>query len=962
MTYNVFKKILVIGIIILFIEASIVPVIVGNIEKVEDSIVNKNAEMSSILDNSSWQWAISAGGNLEDWGWSVSVDSNGNPYVTGEFEGTASFGSTVLTSSGSSDVFVAKMDTNGNWQWATGAGGGSIDRGMDICVDSDGNSYVTGDFEGEASFGSTVLTTNGWGDIFVAKLDTNGNWQWAKHAGGPWHDCGVGISVDSDGNSYVTGVFDDNASFGDIVLTSSDGWDVFVAKLDTNGNWQWAKQGGGDSCWSISLDSARNSYITGNFWVNASFGSTVLTSSGSSDVFVAKLDTNGNWQWAKQAGGSGSDDGVGISVDSDGNSYVTGDFWDTASFGSTVLTSSGWGDIFVAKLDTNGNWQWAKQGGGADHDQSFYVSADSNGNSYITGGFRGTGSFGGSVFTSSGDWDVFVAKLDTNGNWQWAISAGGNLDDRGWSVSADSNWGPYVTGKFRGTASFGSTVLTSSGSSDVFVAKLDENYWTLMIYLDADNDLHDYGLYDINEMEVAGSSNTIQIIVLFDGRGYGNSVLYRITKDPNGYNSQIVSKILDDQGAVIPQSGEVNMGTPNTIIDFVTWAITKYPANRYCLIFWDHGSGWRQNYDWKTKHLCVDETDGDALELDELWSALNLITDNGNNPIDFIGFDACLMQMIEVGHEIRSYGEYMTGSEEVEPRFGWKYDDTLTTLIESPSMPPSALGAQFVNDYINAGGHTLSTINLELLDYLREDVSNLGTCLQKDEYRCAIHNAINDVEKYDYSDYVDLYHFAQLLKDYIDDNDVDTYAQAVMDEIENVVTTEKHNPNYANSHGLSIYINESSFDQDYKDLLFALDSQWDEFLEWYDQNEPPFAPNIDGPTNGKVGVEYDYNFVTTEPEEQDIYYYIDWGDGIKEEWIGPFSSGEQVTRSHKWTKQGTYIIRIKAKDDYCAESDWAELKVTMPRARLLSNTFFIRLFERFPNLFPILQKILLLQR
>jgi hypothetical protein len=302
------------------------------------------------------------------------------------------------------------------WQWVEQAGGIGNDYGRSITIDSSGNSYITGYFYGTASFGSTTLTTTGSGavDIFVAKLDSSGNWLWAKQAGGNNWDVGFGIATDSSGNSYVTGFFAESASFGSTTLTSSGGEDIFVAKLDSSGNWLWAKQAGGtglDIGYGIATDSSGNSYVTGFFAESASFGSTTLTSSGGEDIFVAKLDSSGNWLWVKQAGGNNWDVGFGIATDSSGNSYITGLFAEFASFGSTTLTSSGQDDIFVAKLDNNGNWLWVKQAGGISSDEGFAITTDSSENSYVTGYYQGTASFGSIELTSSGGNDIFIAKL-----------------------------------------------------------------------------------------------------------------------------------------------------------------------------------------------------------------------------------------------------------------------------------------------------------------------------------------------------------------------------------------------------------------------------------------------------------------------------------------------------------------------------------------------------------------------
>ncbi len=429
-----------------------------------------------------WFWVKKAGGTSYDSSSSIAVDANGNSYITGYFYGSATFGTTTLTSSGGSDIFVAKLDINGNWLWAKKAGGTDFDFGNSIAVDANGNSYVTGYFSGSANFGTTTLTSSSeyYTEIYVAKLDINGNWLWANKAGGTGWDYGYGIAVDANGNSYVTGAFAESAIFGTTTLTSSGGSDIFVAKLDSSGNWLWAKQAGGtdyDDGYGIVVDINGNSYVTGIFYSsNCSFGSTTLTSSGGSDIFVAKLDINGNWLWAKQAGGTSGDSGNGIAVDANGNSYITGGFKESATFGTTTLTSSDYYDydIFVTKLDIDGNWLWAKQAGGTGDEGSNSIAVDANGNSYITSGFEESVNFGTTTLTSSGYLDIFVAKIDHNGNWLWAKQAGGAIDDCGYGIALDANGNSYVTGFFMESANFGTTTLTSSGDRDIFVAKLGE--------------------------------------------------------------------------------------------------------------------------------------------------------------------------------------------------------------------------------------------------------------------------------------------------------------------------------------------------------------------------------------------------------------------------------------------------------------------------------------------------------
>ena len=222
--------------------------------------------------------------------------------------------------------------------WAVKAGAGSVnsDYGRGIAVDSSDNAYVTGGFRGTASFGSTILESSGGTDIFIAKLSSNGSWQWVIKAGGSSHDWGYGIAVDSSGNAYVTGRFGGTATFGNTNLTANNYAEIFIAKASESGSWQWAVKANGSGsqeAHAIAVDSSGNSYITGQLGYSSSFGSTTLTANAANEIFIAKLSSTGSWQWAVKAGGLSAVSGHGISVDSSGNAYVIGTFEGTATFG-----------------------------------------------------------------------------------------------------------------------------------------------------------------------------------------------------------------------------------------------------------------------------------------------------------------------------------------------------------------------------------------------------------------------------------------------------------------------------------------------------------------------------------------------------------------------------------------------------------------------------------------------------
>lgn len=420
------------------------------------------------------EWAQSAGGTSIDQALGIAADAAGNSYVTGSYQGTATFGPFTITSAGSFDIFVAKYDSSGNVLWVRSAGGTVDDWGFAIAVDAAGNSYVTGRFEGTATFGPFMLTTVGVfdEDIFVAKYDASGNVLWAESAGSTFFGNGLGIALDAAGNSYLTGQFSGAVSFGPFTIT---GGGSFVAKYDTNGNALWAESASSSRGFSIAVDTASNSYVTGQFGGTATFGPFTLTSAGGQDIYVAKYDASGNVVWARSAGGTTDDQlfrEAGIAVDAAGNSYVTGAFTGTATFGSFMLTSAGAEDIYVAKYDAGGTVLWAESAGGTSSNEvGAGIGVDVAGNSYVTGIYQGTAEFGSFTLITAGARDVFVAQYDGGGNVLWVRSAGGTAFDQGNAIAVDDDGTSYVAGVFQGTPTFGAFPLTSAGSADIFVAK-----------------------------------------------------------------------------------------------------------------------------------------------------------------------------------------------------------------------------------------------------------------------------------------------------------------------------------------------------------------------------------------------------------------------------------------------------------------------------------------------------------
>ena len=437
-------------------------------------------------------WAATITGNLSGSGLGIAYDSNGNVFTTGRLRGTADFdpgpGSLLLTSAGSTndDIFVAKYNSSGALIWAVRAGSTSTDGGVlpAIAVDSQGNVIVSGLFQGTADFdpgpGTLNLISAGTSDVFVWKIDSTGNTVWARRAGASGFDQGYGLAVDSQDNVLIAGFFmgtvdfDPGASTAN--LTSAGSWDGYVWKLDSQGNYLWARRVGStdvDRVTAIAVDALNNVYLTGEFSGTVDFdpGSATTTSrsAGDLDLFAWKLDSAGNFVSVRAAGGTGTDRGSGIAIDALGNLILAGSFEGTADFDPSASTanvsSSGGTDVFTWKLSADGNLLWIRTAGGsADDSTDGGVSVGSDG-SVVTGGhFENTISFQPGVarwdFTSVGGEDAFIWKLDAVGNFVWAHGYGSALNDGTRGLAVDS------LGNLLASAYLGGTVdLDPSGAT-----------------------------------------------------------------------------------------------------------------------------------------------------------------------------------------------------------------------------------------------------------------------------------------------------------------------------------------------------------------------------------------------------------------------------------------------------------------------------------------------------------------
>ncbi len=430
----------------------------------------------------SWLWAKSASGNSEDRGNCVSTDASGNVFITGKFSSPSiTFGTTTLTNASTGlqpDIFIVKYDPSGNILWAKSAGGTGDDAGWGVSTDTSGNVFVVGSFNSPSiTFGTTILTNSASYsyDIFIVKYDASGNLLWAQASTGINNDLGWAVCTDASGNVYMTGGFQYSITFGTITLTSANAvsMEVFIVKYDAAGNALWAKIANGigsynDFGYSISTDAGGNVYMTGLFQSpSISFETTTLTNMGNGNIFIVKYDDSGNLLWAQSAGGTTGDWGTGVSADANGDVYLTGYFGSpSVTFGTTTLTNAGSYDIIIVKYNASGNILWAKSAGGAGADYSYSASSDASGNVYLTGSFQNSITLGTTTLTNTGSYeDIFIAKYDNSGNVLCAKSTGAASSDVANSVSADASGNAFVTGAFASPSiAFGTTILANTGS------------------------------------------------------------------------------------------------------------------------------------------------------------------------------------------------------------------------------------------------------------------------------------------------------------------------------------------------------------------------------------------------------------------------------------------------------------------------------------------------------------------
>lgn len=375
--------------------------------------------------------------------------------------------------------------------------------------------------------------------------------------------------------------------------------------------------------------------------------------------------------------------------------------------------------------------------------------------------------------------------------------------------------------------------------------------WTVMVYMNADDggsdSLEEFATQDFNEMELVGSTEHVAIVVQLDripgydttNDDWAEARRYLITYDPT-YDRSSANPDVTFRSTLLQSLGEVDMGDWRILREFVKWAKIAYPAEHYALVIWDHGSGvndfGRKRGAVQWRGVSFDDTSDNFITTPQLGLALDAV-----KPLDIIAFDASLMGMVEIAYEMRGTATYLCASEESPPGEGYRYDLWLGALKQKPTMTPEELARTIVQVYVNDVGKrvdvTEAAIKLNKMSKLANAVSAFASVLQsyREEYAQSLANARNTTQYYADPDFKDLYHYAELVYQYVPVAPVRAAAQAVMDAVnEAVLLSAYKGDSVANSHGLSIFLPTPPppfASTSYLKTSFAKDTNWDEWLQ-----------------------------------------------------------------------------------------------------------------------------------
>lgn len=401
----------------------------------------------------------------------------------------------------------------------------------------------------------------------------------------------------------------------------------------------------------------------------------------------------------------------------------------------------------------------------------------------------------------------------------------------------------------------------------------NSRYWTFMVYLAGDNNLQDYGVKDLREMKKVGSSSNIAITAQFDTMSDMSTRRYYLTSQGN---------VADDIVDLLP---ETNTGDPDNLLDFIEWSVSTYPARNYALVLWNHGSGWKEDSIYKSaerigtgdqvtssltrslssrrtsrslfrtsiewfvenpqRAIAYDDSSADFLDNQELREVLSKTCTILGKPLDLLGFDACLMNMIEVAYQLNNLARYLTGSQEVEPGEGWPYHRVLAKLVNQPEISPEELSilivkefAQYYREEFPGTSVTQSAISMSKMSDSLNTFDNLAKALTiggtPSSKRRLAFSAMRTAQKFSDPDYFDLLDLVKSFSQTTTDQSIKDAAQQMIEHMSQsetpILANEVVGDSVSKASGLSIYYPARTLSPLYQNLLFAKNTHWCEYL------------------------------------------------------------------------------------------------------------------------------------
>lgn len=425
------------------------------------------------------KWSKNYGDASNQFGVDTAVDAQGNVILAGTFVGTLNLGGELLVgvdgNEGESDIFLAKFDADGEHLWSKSFAFTRDQVGKAVAVDAQGNIFLAGYFEGTVTFGGGSHTSQGCcnEDAFLAKFDPSGVYLWSKSFGDSGSQVAKGLAVDAQDNVVMVGQFQTMVDFGTGPLNAGPATnDGFAAKFDSSGIALWAKEFGDDAVdqfvEDVALDSAGNVLITGGAQGTVDFGTGPLMAPADKlNIFVAKLSPAGAGVWSGIYGGIGR--GLAIAADSKGGVGVAGEYKGAVDFGGGKLPEKSADLAFFTWFDASGNHVLSR-GYGAGSAHATGVAFDASDKPLLAGYFDGSIDFGAKSLTSAGSFDIFLVKLDSAGCDVWTRTFGDAAYQGVQDLEIDASGNAVITGNIQGVADLGGGPLTAAGD-DVLIAK-----------------------------------------------------------------------------------------------------------------------------------------------------------------------------------------------------------------------------------------------------------------------------------------------------------------------------------------------------------------------------------------------------------------------------------------------------------------------------------------------------------